>query len=383
MKRIRLILAIFAATAMVACGGGGGGSNPDLDGDGIPNVSDAFPNDATRFADYSRKNLVVPSGVVSFALAVNDAVNPLIVGTADEGTGILRAVHWTVNGTTGDPASAISLDAVSGSSYSAAFAVNDSGVIAGESEKGAAFVPVIWTAGAATPAELSLTMTTGTTEAPIMTVYTAGSAYGISDAGQIVGEIKRPDGSLMAVLWNTATDEPVELPSLGGASASAYAISNGGWVVGESITGGGMVRATLWEVNAGVPGPAIALEVLPGHLKSLALGVDELGRIVGESEDSNGDATAVLWRPKAQGVGYDAPVSLGANSSAQAINEDNRIAGYTGATSEAAVWDTRLKNPTNFDKILDGTGFSQAYGMNESSIVVGIAGNQGFVALPQ
>jgi uncharacterized membrane protein len=381
MKQIRLILAIFAATAMVACGGGGG-SNPDLDGDGIPNISDAFPNDPSLFADFTSKSLVVPGGEISFALAVNDAVNPLVVGTADQGTGILKAVHWTVNGTTGDPASAITLSGVSGD-YSAAFAVNDDGVIAGESEKGAAFVPVIWAAGAMTPTELSLIINSGTLEEPITAIYTSGSAYGINRAGQIVGELKRPDGSLLAVFWNTASGEPVELPSLGGLSASAHAISNGGWVVGESITTGGMVRATLWEIQAGIPGPAIDLDLLPGHVKSIALGVDDLGRIVGESEDSNGDATAVVWRPKAQGIGYDAPLSLGANSSAQAINEDNRIVGYAGATSEAAIWDTRLTTPTNLDKILDGTGFSQAYGQNATGIVVGIEGNSAFLAIPR
>lgn len=385
MKQYRLLLTGFLAAlalSLAGCGGGGGGgggggpnnstgSLQDRDGDGIPDAQDAFPDNLARFANFGMKNLTVPNGAFSAAVDVSDAPNPLIVGSADQGTGVMKAVTWTLNGATGQPASAITLNALAGNTYSSAFGVNDAGTVVGESEKSADFVAVFWPAGGLDPAELSLTVGT--------TTFAGGAAYGINDAGQIVGEIKRADGTLMAALWTGTAAAPVELPSLGGSSASAYFISDGGWIVGESATAAGVSHATLWTVNAaGVPGSPVDLGVLPGHLKSIALGVDNEGRIVGESEDSGGEVHATLWIPGL--VGY-AIADLGSGASAQAINDADRIAGHSGATSLARAWDTR--NTSLVETILPGVDNSQAFGMNEGNMVVGVAGSQGFLALPQ
>jgi hypothetical protein len=207
----------------------------------------------------------------------------------------------------------------------------------------------------------------------------------------------------MAVLWRPGEIDgylnPVELTSLGGAVASAIAISDGGWIVGESVTATGASRATLWEIGPdGLPGKeAINLGTLLGHERSIALGVDNEGRIVGESEDSAGQISAVLWTPAAGdgevAGGFYNNQSRGLHASAQAIADGSRFVGHAGQEGDvrAVVWDVRTVTANNFDHVVTGAspdfspvaGFSQAYGMNEGNMVVGISGNQAFIAVSQ
>ncbi len=417
MKDTRiLIAAMLAGMALVAAGcssSSSPGAPADADGDGVPNVADSFPNDPDRFAAFLSHELVVPQGVFSLALGVNDDANPLIVGSAERTTsaGILQAVHWTFDSAAGNPVSANLLSAVDGT-YSAAFAVNNDNVIVGEAQKGADFVPVYWTPDGITPVELSLAVDRFSVveengEMVPITItddpLARGAAYGINNLGEIVGELERADRTLMAVLWRPAEEgvylNPVELPSLGGANASAIAISDGGWIVGESVTEGGGERATLWELGPnGLPGDeAINLGTLTGGVRSIALGVDNEGRIVGESEDSAGQISAVLWTP-APGDGEVADglytrQSRGLHASAQAISDEHRLVGHAGQGNDAraVVWDVRTVQTSNFDHVVTGPApdftpadiFSQAYGMNEGNMVVGIAGNQGYLAVPQ
>lgn len=404
MKNIRLIFIILLAglaLAFAGCGGGGSGGGGDAppavtdnDSDGVPNVDDSFPDDATRFAAFLTQDLVTPNEVFSVALDINDAVNPLIVGAAEQAAnpGVLRAVHWILDSASGNPASAIGLNAVNGV-YGNAYAVNDEGTIVGEAQDGSNFVPVTWTTSGPAPSALPLVIGE--------IVFEQGAAYGVNNLKQIVGEFKRVDGSNMAVLWNfDAVAEiytAVELPSLGGDNATAIAISDGGWVVGESQTAGGLFRATLWMLDLdGLPGAPIDLGTLVGHLRSIALGVDNEGRIVGESEDSAGQVSAVLWTP-APGDGLLADglynnASRGLHASAQAINDGNRFVGHAGqgTAARAVVWDIRTTQAANFDHVVTGGApnfepvnlFSQAYGMNQAGMIVGIAVDKGFLALP-
>src|SRR6266705_1942978 len=62
----------------------------------------------------------------------------------------------------------------------------------------------------------------------------SGSAYGINDAGQIVGSSTGADGITHALLW--ADGGVRDLGSLGGRSTTAFAINDAGQVVGISIS---------------------------------------------------------------------------------------------------------------------------------------------------
>lgn len=98
----------------------------------------------------------------------------------------------------------------------------------------------------------------------------------------------------------------------------------------------------------------------------------------------------VLWRSAA-----DAAESLGANTSAMAINSVNsRIVGsaLVGDEMRAAIWDHRSTNLTNTDAVLSTgapdftplAGSSRAYAMSqgEFNVAVGLFEGKAFVAVP-
>jgi hypothetical protein len=109
----------------------------------------------------------------------------------------------------------------------------------------------------------------------------------------------------------------------------------------------------------------------------LALGVDSLGRIVGEVELTNGEIQGVVWN-----ADRTLAKNLGANTSVQAINDSSRMVGYNLALSGndiSSIWS--VANILDMKSL--APKFSQAYGINAGNQVVGISGTQAFAALPQ
>lgn len=335
-------------------------TSTDLDGDGVPNVADAFPEDPTRFARYVTVPLDRLGGAFGSATAVNDG--NLVVGFSGDGLGGMQGVRWTVSGTVGS--APVALAPIAGNAHSAAYAVDAAGATVGESEKGASYVPVLWAPGATTPTELAL----GSLSAP-------AAAYGIS-GGRIVGEATS-GAATVAVLWTAPDAAPTVLPTLGGDRSAAYAVSvASGLVVGESSLGDGTLRGAAWSLDGS--GAAIPLAPLPGHARSVALAVEDGGRIVGESETAEGQVHAVAWDIAAP----SAPVTLGAGSAAS-VNAGGRVAGHAGLPVGPALWD--LRNPALIEGVLEAPFtflFGQAYGLNAGDVVVGLLDGQGFAAVP-
>jgi probable HAF family extracellular repeat protein len=365
-------------TAGDGTGGGGTVDDPtaDNDSDAIPNGEDVFPNDDTRFAAFTRILLDTLDGVFSTGVDIND--NDQVVGLADDGTSI-KAVRWNVDATAGTASAPAVLAPIGENDYSAAYGNNDTGVAVGESEKdGSAFVAVLWGAGETTPAELSLSGGFGPTSA----------AYAINNDGQIVGEAQT-DSGLVAVLWNAGGADPVSLGTLGGAFSAAYHISDNGLIVGEAELENGNTSAVVWRVDAtgAITHGPIALGTAGGDfVSSVAFGVDNFGRVSGESETADGEIHATLWTldPATLAASEIADLGLaGADSSAYAVNEAGRIAGWDDrdGVSLASIWDTR--NTSLIDLILEEGSFSQAYGLNEENLTVGVSAGQAFVAVPQ
>ncbi|MHB1400157.1 MAG: hypothetical protein ACYDAI_15245 [Trichloromonadaceae bacterium] len=365
----------------------------------MPNVDDAFPIDATRFAGFESFVDPAVNTLFSVAVAASDTTSPVtVVGQSDLGTPNLSAQRWSLDPALLDPQLTTETLAPLAGNYSAAYGVNASGLTVGESSSGPNFVPVYWAAGSTAAVALSRTITEGVGEAQTVTTFAAGAAYGVNDGGQIVGEVERADGSLMAVLWQPVAGvygEPLALPELTtGMSATAHFIGADGMVVGEAMTAAGL-RATLWQVDAAgvVQGSALNLGTFdPSHVASSAYGVDNLGRVVGESVASTGTIRGAIWT--LSGATVASVVELGAGSSAMAISGDtDRIAGFatTGAEQRAAVWDSRSTVPANFDAVLSSgpalftptAGESRAFGMSPDGVVVGLSLNKAFVAIPQ
>lgn len=335
-------------------------TSADRDGDGVPNTVDTFPDDPTRFARFVTVPLDRLGGAFGAATAVNDG--NLVVGLSGDGLGGVQGVRWTVSGTVAS--GPVALAPLAGNAHSAAYAVDATGAAVGESAKGSTYVPVLWAAGATTPAELSL----GALSPP-------AAAYGIS-GGQIVGEATGA-GATLAVLWTAPDAAPTILPSLGGARSAAYGVSlAAGLAVGVSSLADGTLRGAVWPLD-GSAGP-IALAPLPGHARSIALAVEEGGRIVGESETEGGEVHAVAWSLAVP----NAPVALGPGSAA-GVNAGGRVAGHAGLPAGPALWD--LRNPSLIEGVFEPPftfQLAHAYGVNAGDVVVGLLDAQGFAAVP-
>lgn len=387
MKKTRnlfFVLVLALTVGMWGCGRGGGGTPTaeDIDGDGVPNLQDPFPSDATRFTAFGAPRVLEGVAGSGFATAVSINNNRQVVGMSDNAGQEMRAVIWNVSAD-GTPSPAAELHPIAGNSYSAAYGIGDSGVAVGESAKGADYVAVLWPASSQTPSELSLG-----------DLATPAAAYGINAGNGIVGEATR-NGKVVPVYWTSPTAVPVQLPLLGGGTTgTAYFIdAAGGKIVGESENSGGRMRAVLWKVEPdGTVGNPTDLGVLSGHDRSAAFGINGSGYIVGESENGSGEVRAVLWSEtsllgiptgfKATDLG-----SPGTRSAAFAINDLNIIAGWRDAPgSLASLWhalNALNVSPAVSNTAFDSTSFTQAYGINGAGIVVGLSADRGFVAVPQ
>lgn len=356
MKKFGFILAglmTAGVLTLAGCGGGGGGGASE------PTVTATTFNmvELARFGDN-----------FSAGVAINDG--GLAVGFSDNGIS-MKGTKWTV---TDVPSVATTLEPLAGNNYSAAYGVNADGIAVGESGVNTDIntVAVYWLTGSTTPTELS---TTG--------LFAAGpsAAFSINTDGEIVGEaVSDDEGNTVAVYWASPTAHPLMLDNLtGGDFSSAYFIGDDGRIVGEAEGSNSNTQAVVWTPRSLVAGydDPVALAQVDNQRSSIALGADSLGRIVGEVELASGVIQGVVWNANGS-----VAKALGANTSLQAINDSNRMVGYSAALSGSdisSIW--------SIANILDtkslAVAFSQAYGVNASNQVVGISGTQAFAALPQ
>jgi probable HAF family extracellular repeat protein len=198
---------------------------------------------------------------------------------------------------------------------------------------------------------------------------TLTDAYGINDLGQIVGEAEvGGSGDRHAFLW--ATGALQDLGTLGGGSSHANAINNAGQVVGYSQpTNSNASIAFLWEDGPGMQ----SLGTLPGDVHSFANDINDRGQIVGLSSTGS-TSRAVLWE---NGTPQDLGTLGGTSGGATAINEIGQIVGgsnNSAGESRAFLWENGVMREL-------GTlgAFSSASGINDLGQVVGSSSGIAFL----
>jgi probable HAF family extracellular repeat protein len=175
-------------------------------------------------------------------------------------------------------------------------------------------------------------------------------AYGINDAGQVVGWAnERMSGRLTrAFLWDT-THGMRDIGTLGGDGAIASAVNREGQVVGESdIPSSQKKRTSMGNgTHAGhaflwTSGHMRDLGTLPGDASSQANAVNDVGQVVGQSGRSGDTQLShpFLWGASSGMTrlptlsGYSSSVVLSINDAGQAV-------GYSvlaGRESRAVLW---------------------------------------------
>jgi len=113
-------------------------------------------------------------------------------------------------------------------------------------------------------------------------------AFGINDAGQIVGFSEDASYNTIAFLWSESTGlQPISSPFV-----AAYSINNQGQVAGI-LQSGDQYHAALWTESGG----AQDLGLLPGTSFSGAVSVNNHGVAVGNSWSAGPPGSVFLWSP--------------------------------------------------------------------------------------
>ncbi|MGA2051953.1 MAG: immunoglobulin domain-containing protein [Opitutales bacterium] len=249
----------------------------------------------------------------------------------------------------------------------AGFGINDAGQVAGEGRnpQNTMIFGAVWTPGQKIQEIQPAT--------PQGDLPSGCDAIAINDTGMVAGKIFfiSPNGSttFRAFVW-TIKNGIHQLGTLDGIEAeSADSINNDGQVVGSSSNADGNDRAFIWTTTSGMQN----LGTLGGN-DGDAFAINNAGQVVGSSTLPGETAThAFLWTAQNGMTDLGTPGGLLNNSVAFAISSNGLIAGYAYGPSGQAIHAFLYSSGTMHDLgALGGnlTG-STAWGVNSSGQVVG------------
>ena len=294
----------------------------------------------------------LPGGKTSWANAIND--NGQVTGFADNATGGLHAFRWTP----GNPPEWEDLGALSGN-YSEGKAINNNGEVVGYATLSSSednLKRAIFCAPGDPPLDLGTTL--GGLQA---------WAWGINDAGQIVGYSERkplPGVDYYEACWWQAGQVGAQyLPT--GDKSYAWAVNQSGQAAGNFLS-----AACRWDIGTNT------YELLGslGGLKSDANAINDLGQVVGWSYRKNdvpSEIHAFLWTP---GVGMEDLTPDRGRSNALAINNAGQV--LVQITGGGYFLWTRTRGLQSLNDLVDlppeVTSFALS-GMNNLGQIVGRA----------
>ncbi|MGB8168344.1 MAG: kelch repeat-containing protein [Chthoniobacteraceae bacterium] len=218
-------------------------------------------------------NLPSFGGADSRALGINDAGK--VTGYSTDATGLAHGFIFSTAGGLTD------IGGATGGVSVFAQHINASGQVAGFASNGG-----VEQAFRFSPPSTTLNLTTIPNAPAPATI----SAYGMNDAGRVVGIGNSPSGFNRAFRTDADGSNVTELGTLGGEESWAFAINNAGQVVGTSASLSIDTHAFLFTDAAGMTD----LGTLGGYV-STAFAIDTASNVVGTAETSSGAMHAFLW----------------------------------------------------------------------------------------
>jgi probable HAF family extracellular repeat protein len=229
-----------------------------------------------------------------------------------------------------------SLGELSGGSTSTGYAINNSGIVAG------------WGQNSSGGTQAAVSTTGGLTGLPLGS-GTESYAYGINDAGTVVGNTYI-NGQSHATIWSSLGTTVL--------GANTYAMA---------VNGSGEVTGSNGQAFVVVGGKVQSLATPAGVIWSAGYGINDAGEVVGAGELANGTFRGLIWSP---GGKVTLLGTLGGTSSdATDVNDSGEVVGFASLANGSQ----------NAFSIVDGMmidlgtlgGNSYAYGINDSGEIVG------------
>jgi len=200
----------------------------------------------------------------------------------------------------------------------------------------------------------------------------SSAAFDLNSSGYVVGSSDCCDDLWVpyhACLW-TPDGTPGDLGTLGVNNSAAWGINDAGQIVGWSHVGtGSEYHAVLWQPGA----PPMDLGTLGGNL-SVATAISETGVITGYSGNLCGDHHAFVWRPESGMV--DLGTLGGSRSGAYDINTRGWIVGFAANAAEqprACLWiDGEAFDLNDMVEATGWDGLTEARSVNDRYQIVGM-----------
>lgn len=199
------------------------------------------------------------------------------------------------------------------------------------------------------------------------TLYCPGAAqgtvaFGINDAGTVVGMYEDSSSSQHGFVWSNGTYTPLNYP--GGTSTFAQGINNTGTIVGNASIPAPLGNEAGYSLNGGTYTPVLFGGPMPNIN---AFGINDAGTIVGGYNNGGFEAGfCLLSNGTYTTINYG---SVPTPTILYGINNAGTIVGDygEGGIGNGFIWSNGTFTPLNYPGAISTT----AYGINDAGTVVG------------